>query len=235
VSGPPCGDDLVARLRRLDSAAVSDALDRCGIESGVITQLTRRSGGATIAGRAITVLLGPVMPASAAPVRHLATAAVEAAGPDDVIVIAHQGRKDCAGWGGNLSRAAAARGVSGTVVDGAVRDIDEAASIGYTVFSASTTPRTARGRTQEHDWGVPIDVAGVRVAPGDLVIADGTGIVVVSVERAHEIVEVAEHVAATEAQMASAIAEGTPISSVMGARYEQMVQQSNDGSGHGSS
>jgi 4-hydroxy-4-methyl-2-oxoglutarate aldolase len=212
-------DPMVARLRRLDSCAVSDALDRCGIDGRVLDGPVRRSGVGIVAGRAMTVLLGPPRPD--APPRHLATDAIEASTADSLLIVAHQARSDCSGWGGNLARAALAQGIAGTIVDGAARDIDEAAMIGYSVYSTSTTPRTARGRTAEHAWGTAVDVCGVRVEPGDLVIADGTGIVTIPADRADEVLAAAEHIAAQEASMAAAIAAGTPISAVMGITYEQ--------------
>jgi 4-hydroxy-4-methyl-2-oxoglutarate aldolase len=226
----------VERIRRLDSAAVSDALDRCGIDSGVVTGLHRLAGAggsggsSVVAGRAITVLLGPPL-SSAASSRHLATSAVESGGSEDVIVVAHQGRRDCAGWGGNLSRAACARGIAGTVVDGAVRDVDEATAIGYVVFAAASTPRTARGRASEHGWNVPVEVAGVVVSPGDLVIADGTGLAVVPAARADEVLDAAEQIVAHEMAMAREIDDGRPISVVMGSSYEQATSQGEPGHG----
>jgi 4-hydroxy-4-methyl-2-oxoglutarate aldolase len=212
-------DAQVARLRRLDSCAVSDALDRCGIDGRVLDGPVRRSGAGVAAGRAVTVLLGP--PSATTARRHLATEAIEAGGPDSLLVIAHQGRSDCSGWGGNLARAALARGIAATVVDGAARDIDEAATIGYTVFSTATTPRTARGRTAEHAWSVPVEMCGVTVEPGDLVIADGSGVVAIRQAHADEVLAAAELIAANDAAMADAIASGTPISAVMGATYER--------------
>ena len=113
-------DDLVSRLRALDSCAVSDALDSHGLPPAV-GGLRPLAAQRPAAGRAVTVLLGvpaaaPAPPAGA-PKRHLSTAAVDASGPGDVIVVAHQGRTDCAGWGGLLSRAAVIRGIDGVVVD----------------------------------------------------------------------------------------------------------------------
>ncbi|MDH4280456.1 MAG: hypothetical protein OEW83_20520 [Acidimicrobiia bacterium] len=71
--------------------------------------------------------------------------------------MAHQGRGDCAGWGGNLSRAARKREVAGTIVHGAVRDVDEAIEISYPVFATEATPLTARGRAEEKAWGATVE------------------------------------------------------------------------------
>ncbi|ODU04519.1 MAG: hypothetical protein ABS81_09615 [Pseudonocardia sp. SCN 72-86] len=214
--------DLLARLRAIDTCAVSDALDRHGIR-GVISGPHPLAAPRSFAGRAVTVLLGPPAEATAGPKRHLGTAAVDASGPGDVVVVAHQGRTDCAGWGGLLSRAAAARGIAGVVVDGAARDLAEAAEAGLPVHALAGTPVTARTRAAEHSWGVPVDVGGVTVSPGDLVLADAGGVVVVPAARAEQVVATAELIAATEAAMAEAIEAGTPVSDVMGKTYEELT------------
>lgn len=212
----------VRRLRGLDTCAVSDALDRHGI-TGAVVGLRSLAADRPVAGRAVTVLLGPPPGPAGQPVRHLGTAAVDAAGPDEVIVVAHQGRTDCAGWGGLLSRAAAARGVAGIVVDGAARDLAEAREAGLPVHAWTGTPVTARGRAVEHSWGEPVDLAGIPVRPGDLVLADEGGVVVVPADRADEVLATAERIAATEAVMAAAINAGTPVSDVMGKSYEELT------------
>lgn len=215
--------DLVDRLRALDTCAVSDALDRHGVQ-GALHELRPLAAQGTVGGRAVTVLLGPPSrDGSELPKRHLGAAAVDASGADDVIVVAHQGRTDCAGWGGLLSRAAAARGIEGVIVDGAARDLREAEEAGLPVHAATPTPVTARTRAVQHAWGEPVEIAGVPVAPGDLLLADAGGIVVVPAAQAEEVVATAELIAATEAAMARAIQSGTPVSEVMGKTYEELT------------
>jgi regulator of RNase E activity RraA len=214
-------DDTIARLDRLDTCAVSDALDQLGLAERVTTSSRAITGPARVAGRVITVELGPVTTTPAP--RHLCTAAIEAGGPGDVLVVAHQGRRDCAGWGGNLSRAAQVRGIGGTILDGAARDVDESHDIGYPVYASAVTPRTARGRSQEKSWGDRIDFAGVAVASGDYVIADSTGIVFITSADISRILDAAESIATREAAMAADIAKGVPVSDVMGAGYETLL------------
>jgi regulator of RNase E activity RraA len=215
---------LIERLRRLDSCAVSDARDQLGLPDGTVTGLRNLTGVAPIAGRVVTVQLGPPHPAPST--RHLCTSAIETAEGDDVIVIDHQGRTDCAAWGGNLSRAARRRNVAGTIVHGAVRDVDEARDLTYPVYAAAATPRTARGRTQEHAWNTTINFAGVSVDPGDYVMADATGIVFTHPADIDAVLDAAERIAAAEAAIAAAIAAGTPVSDAMGANYERMTSTS---------
>jgi 4-hydroxy-4-methyl-2-oxoglutarate aldolase len=214
--------DVSERLARLDTCALSDALNRLGHE-GVITGPVPLTGLAKVYGRAVTVELGP--PGEQTPARHLGTAAVMQAEPGDIILVAHQSRTDCAGWGGNLSRAALARGVAAVIVDGAVRDVDEAAQIGLTVLATAATPRTARGRTVEHAWGGTVTVGGTEVATGDWLVCDGSGVVAVPARLLEDVLDVAEEIADKEAAMAAAIAAGTPVDQVMGHGYERMLHQ----------
>lgn len=218
--------DNVERLRRLDSCAVSDASDSLGIDGRVSTALRPTTGPGRIAGRVITVLLGPIgaAPTADGPKRHLCAAATDAATSHDVIVVAHQGRSDCAGWGGNLSRAANRRGTAGTIVDGAVRDVDEAIEVGYPVFSTGATPLTARGRAEEKSWGEAVTIDGINVDTGDYVIADSTGVVFVPAAHIERILAAAEAIADTESAMAAEIESGRPVGDVMGADYETMLE-----------
>jgi 4-hydroxy-4-methyl-2-oxoglutarate aldolase len=213
-------DDLVARLAKLDTCAVSDALDRLGL-SGAVNGLHPMWPCPRTVGRVITVKLKRA--GGERPARHLGTAAVDAATPGDVIVVDHGGRLEAAGWGGILSLAAKIKGVAGVIVDGACRDVDESRDVGLPIFARAGTPVTARGRIVEESFNEPIRIGHVAVSPGDLVIADWSGVVFVSRARAEEIVKTAEEIAAREAQMAEAVGAGRSVVEVMGAGYERML------------
>ncbi len=216
------GDDITARLARLDTPAVSDALDRLGL-AGTVTELAQVSTGRRIAGRVLTVTLGTGA-ALAGPPRHLCTAAVEAAEPGDIIVIEQRSGVDAAGWGGILANAAKVAGVAGVICDGPVRDVVESRDLDFPVFSRSVTPRTARGRIVEEAFGQPVTIGDVIVNPGDLVIADASGVVFVAADKADDIVATAETIAAREAAMTKDVLAGQPVSQVMGASYEHMLR-----------
>jgi 4-hydroxy-4-methyl-2-oxoglutarate aldolase len=218
-------DDLVARLSKLDTCAVSDAMDRLGLD-GVASGIHPLTSTARIAGRVVTVKLRRPAGEEHSP-RHLGTSAVMAASPGDVIVIDHQGRDDAAGWGGILSTAADARDVAGVIVDGACRDVDEARDLGFPVFARSATPRTARGRAMEESFNVPVTIAGIAVSPGDLVIADGTGVVFIPAARADEVITTAGGITAREEEMRRAVLLGQPVTEVMGQSYESMLSTGN--------
>src|SRR5688500_5817481 len=93
--------DLLERLSKLDSCALSDALDKLGLP-GSVTGLQRLSTDRRISGRVVTYRLEPDDGRAVAS-RHLGTAAVESAEPGDVIVVEQRTGIDAAGWGGNLS------------------------------------------------------------------------------------------------------------------------------------
>jgi len=208
------------RLIKIDSCAVSDALDALGLK-GTVKGIGAISAGRRIAGRVQTVKLGPA--SDNVPKRHLCSAAVDAAAENDVIVIENLTTEIAAGWGGILSRAAKTKGLSGTIVEGPARDADESNDIGYPVFARSATSFTARGHIAEHAWDVPISVGGVNVEPGDLVIADGSGVVFIPKVSEAQVIEKAEEIAAREAAMAAAVEAGKPVSEVMGGDYENML------------
>ena len=106
--------DFVTRLATLDACAVSDALERLGLQGSVLG-IHALYPFPRIAGRAVTVKLVPQGFVKSS--RHLCTTAIEAAAPGDIIVVDHGGRCDCAGWGGILSTAAKTKGIGGVAIN----------------------------------------------------------------------------------------------------------------------
>ena len=100
-----------------------------------------------------------------------------------------------------------------------------AGSLGLPVFGRAGVQVTARTRIIEESCNEPIEMCGVWVKPGDLVIADSSGVVFISADHAEEIVAAAEDIAAREALMTKDVLAGTPISQVMGANYETMLER----------
>jgi 4-hydroxy-4-methyl-2-oxoglutarate aldolase len=215
-------DELISRLSRLDSCAVSDALDKLGLQ-GAVTGIRRLSSERRIAGRVLTVKLDRAEGRSNT--RHLCTAAIEAASPGDIIVVEQHTGLDAASWGGNLSIGAEVRGVAGVIVDGPVRDIDDSRKLDFPVFARDHTARTARGRIVEVATGEPINIGGVTVFPGDYAVADGSAVVFVAQAEIERVLEAAEAIVAREEAIAQALREGRPISQVMGANYEHMLKK----------
>lgn len=217
----PVHDPLVARLRALDACVVSDALDSLGL-TGTVTGIPQRSGTGRIAGRAVTLLVGTGAPPPGHHM-HLGCAAIEAAGRDSVIVIEQRSGMDAGCWGGLLSLGALVAGVAGVVADGPVRDIDEAAALGFPVFARSLTAFTARGRVVEKGTNVLVRIGERECVPGDYVLADRSAVVIVAAADITRVLEKAEALAAREAAMAAAIRSGASIGRVLGGDYEDML------------
>jgi 4-hydroxy-4-methyl-2-oxoglutarate aldolase len=216
-------NDLVTRLARLDACAVSDALDKLGL-TGVASGIHRLATDRRISGRVVTVKLEKDDGRAVAS-RHLGTTAIEVCQPGDVIVIEQRSGIEAAAWGGNLSLGAQLRGVSGVIIDGPARDVDEAREYGFPLFARDHTSRTARGRIVQTGTNVPITVGDITVAPDDYVVADGSAVVFVAAGDITRVLEAAEAIAAKERAMVAALREGQPISQVMGKNYETMLKR----------
>ncbi|PRD67534.1 dimethylmenaquinone methyltransferase [Malikia spinosa] len=225
-------DPNIQRLRRLDACAVSDALDKLGLP-GAVTGLPLRSAGpggnSRIAGRAVTMKVGPGQPPPGPP-RHLGCTAIEQAGPDDIIVVEQRSGLEAGCWGGLLTLGARMRRIAGVVADGPLRDVDEAIGYEFPIYSRSLTSRTARGRVVELGTQVPVTLGAeqggqVTVQPGDYLLADRSAVIVIAAAEIERVLEAAETIVAKEAAMAKAILAGTPIGQVMGGNYEHMLEQ----------
>lgn len=216
-------DDVATRLARLDACAVSDALDQLGLPPSV-TGLNPRAAKGRISGSVITVKLAAGKPPEGTTPRHLCTTAIDMAEPGQVIVVEQRTGIECAGWGGILSNAARGRGVSGVIVEGLARDVDEAAEIGFPVYARGSTARTARGRIYETSTGDPISVGDLTVSTGDWVVADGSGAAFIPADRIADVLAAAERIAAREAGMTKAVLAGHPVSTVMGGDYEHLLE-----------
>jgi regulator of RNase E activity RraA len=214
-------EDAITRLGKLDSCAVSDSLDRLGLKGaalgvGPLWPCWR------IVGRCVTVKIKPAGLEKSR--QHLCTSAIAAAAPTDVIVVDNGGRVDVAAWGGLLSLAAQVKRLSGVIVDGACRDVDESRELEFPVYGRAAVQVTARGRIMQQSFNEEIAFAGVQVHPGDLVIADGSGVVFIPRAKEAEVIAQAEALAQREAAMADAIRGGRSIVEVMETMgYETML------------
>ena len=205
--------DLLARLRLLDSCAVSDALDTLGLPGATTGIRPLWDVQIAVAGLARTVTAGPR--SDDRPAQHIAAAAIEAAADGDVLVIANEGRLDVSCFGGILTLAARRRGIKGVVIDGACRDIAESEESGFPVFGRAVVPVSARGRIVQLAMEEPVSFAGVTVNPGDFVIADRNGVVFVSAAEVERVLDLAERIVAREAAMAEAVSAGHPVTKIM--------------------
>lgn len=214
-------EEQLERLAGLDTCAVSDALDALTI-TGAVSGIRRRTSIQRICGRVRTIKLGE-MPQGDGPKVHLGAATIVSSGEHDVIVVEQRTGIDAAGWGGVLSNAAKTRSIRGVIVEGPARDVDECDDIGFAVFSRSTTARTARGRIVQHAMDSTVTVGDVSVAAGDLVIADGSGVVFIPAAEAARVLAIAERISNKEQLMTRDVREGEPVTEIMGRSYESML------------
>ena len=188
----------VAELRRVGySAVVSDCCDALGLRGQTL------AAGILPVSLTQGVLVGLARPARSVavdvmPERPYETeiAFIDSLEPDDVVMASVQAQ--AAFWGELFSTAARARGAAGVVVDGSIRDQRRIAAMGFPTLARGGHPTDSLGRVRMVEHDVPVVVAGVRIARGDLVVADIDGIVVVPAEAAPEVARRALEKAATE-------------------------------------
>lgn len=201
-------DDLVRLVLGtpdVSTATVSDALDLLGID-GCVPGLRSISGGRA-AGPAFTVAFEPVADGAPAPAADY----VDDVAPGAVVVLANGGRTDCTVWGGLLSAVAAHRGIAGTVIDGACRDVEDTVEAGHAVWALTAFMRSGKNRARMAAVQQPVRIAGVPVAPGDVVVADASGVVVVPAGRAGEVAAAARRVLDVERAVLDAVRDGATL------------------------
>ncbi|MEV4578297.1 RraA family protein [Nonomuraea jabiensis] len=188
--------DALARLAALPTANIGDAMDRLGVLDSRIRPIWP---GARVAGRAFTIWTRSGDNA----LIHQALDVVE---PGDVIVVNGGGDESRALIGELIGQRAKNKGVAGFVIDGAVRDADGLGEMGMPVFARAVTPAGPYKNGPGH-LGRTVAVGGVAVAPGDLILGDADGVVVVPLADAERVAQAAEAVFVTEEGKRAAILE----------------------------
>lgn len=173
--------DLVRRFTEIDSADLSDVLRHSTTMVGLspMWRPAPRSVGSAVT---VSVPVGGV---------SVLRAGMDACIPGDVLVVAARGAREYSMFGGFIAQAMANRGLAGLVVDGAVRDIEEIQRAGLPTFALGQATAAAPSETAG-EVNVPVACAGAVVNPGDIVVADGNGVVVISPVRADLVLAAAE-------------------------------------------
>jgi len=195
-------DTNVQRAAKLDTTAISDAMDRLGI-SGQCLGIKPLDPRFRLAGRAFTILYGP----AGSPPGTVGDY-IDDVDPGGVVVLDNGGRENATVWGDILTMVAHSRGVAGTVIDGACRDVALSLQLGYPIFSRSYSMRTGKDRVQVEAMGGIVNIGDARVNAGDLLRGDADGIV--AIPRAHEdaILSAAEEIDAVEQRIREAVQSG---------------------------
>lgn len=185
------------------TASVSDALDAFSL-LGSTDGLRPVAPDARIIGPAFTVRYEPIPDGEAGTVGDFLDDVPEGA----VVVIDNDGRTDCTVWGGIMSQVAKHQGVAGTVINGVCRDTATANECGYPIFSLGRHMRTGKDRVRLAAIGRTVVLGGVAVQPGDLVIGDDDGIVVVATADIDRVLTKATEIEQTEDRIVSAVRDG---------------------------
>jgi 4-hydroxy-4-methyl-2-oxoglutarate aldolase len=198
----PNADPFVERASQLDTATISDALDRLGI-AGQCLNIKPRDPRFRTAGRAFTMLYRPVgKPAGTV------GEFIDDVAPGSVIAIDNGGRENATVWGDILTEIAHRRGVAGTVIDGACRDTALCLELGYPVFSRSYSMRTGKDRVQLDATQIAVNIGDARVAAGDILRGDADGVVVIPRQHEAEVLAVAESIALAEDAIRKSVRAG---------------------------
>lgn len=219
-------DDAIARLSAIDdlTATVSDVLDVLGVGGAAgASELRPTIAGRKVVGTAVTVRKVPQRRAAAldAAKGEADMGEIEGANqcrPGDVVVI--EGLPNVSAMGGLMSEMAKREGAAGAIIHGGYRDVGHGRSIDFPVWSSHVTPVTGKWRSEVVEVGGPVTIAGLAVRPGDLAIADDTGVVFVPRDAVADVVERVEAVAQMESAYAGALASDVPLHELIRAHRE---------------
>lgn len=208
----PDDNALFAAMRlELFSSVLADALDTAGARNQIMRHDIRPLYPEAVAvGRAMTVLSVDVYDIPDNPYK-VELEAVDALGPNDVLVAQTNGTVRSSLWGELLSTAAQVHGASGAIIDGFTRDTLAIIQIQFPVFVRGIAPFDSKGRSDVIAYNVPIECGGVLVHPGELVFGDHDGIVVIPRAIENEVIETAFQKARGEKIVKQALLDGMSV------------------------
>ncbi len=207
--------DIVAALQESTVASVSDAIDDITGQRGFMRTDMRPLFKTKLVGPAATVQLRSALRTPATGQMNFGLQVLDEAVPGSVLVYVLEDGLEVAGIGELMATTAQVRGIAGAVIDGGARDVDEITRLGFPVFARSISPASIIGRHISVAGQVPVVCAGIAVRPGDYIMGDMDGVVVVPRERAMAIATLALEFDAKEIKMREAIRETGSIRKAM--------------------
>jgi len=208
-------------LAELSTTTVSDALDRLGI-AGQCLGIKPLDHRFRFCGRAFTLRMVPVSVEGGTVGDY-----IDDVSPGNIIVIDNAGRADMTVWGDILTFVAAKRGIGGTVIDGMCRDVERSLELRYPIFSRGWSMRTGKGRVQLDALNVTVSIGGARVSPGDLLLGDADGVVVVPRKNEDQVIAHAKSIDEAESRIREAAEGGMRLDEAR-RRFEYFKLQSRD-------
>lgn len=200
---------------RLSTAILSDSCDAVGLRHQVLRErLSPVVPGSRAIGRARTVRFAPALEDDPDDPYSDAIDFIDGIGVGELVVIATANSNDSGFWGELFSAAALGHRAAGVITDGNLRDTDRIAALGFPAFSRSRRPIDYRARMRVVASDVAVEVGGVRIEPGDLVMADDDGAVVVPREHEDEVLALARERAARESTVLTELLSGDSLRAV---------------------
>lgn len=198
--------EVLERFRALDTTCLSDACDKLGLPACGLYHIRPAVPGLSCCGQAFTVHYIPC-----GSVKGTVGDFLDDVEPGQVVVIDNGGRDWCTVWGDIMSLDASLKGIAGTIIDGVCRDLPAIERMGYPIYSKGVYMVTGKDRVYADAVECPVSISGLQVNPGDVVMADDSGAIRIPLERALEVLEAAEHIAATEAEIERLVRSGVPL------------------------
>ena len=183
---------LIAEFRRVEAASVSDALEQITGKRMYMSHRMQPVFTTKFAGFARTVQLKKDEGNNDPGALSGMLAAIDEGSADSVYVMSVEDGADIAGMGGLMGTAMAARRYAGAVIDGGVRDVAYLRKIGFPVYATGIVPSTSVHHYRFTGSQIPLSCDGVTVNPGDIVVADSDGVVVVPFGKAEEVLKLAQ-------------------------------------------
>lgn len=202
-------DDVMAALRDPVNSTgnVADAVDEATGARGWMSSDMKPIQEGKMVGRAATALMRPVLRTDARKYQNHLLEILDQADPGSVLIYVMQDGLEIAAMGNLMATTARVRGLAGAVIDGAIRDVTEIREIGFPVWARRISPATSVGRMISVDKQIPVLCGGVLVRPGDYIVADADGVVVVPQEAADRVVALLKQYADKESRMVPIIRE----------------------------
>lgn len=201
------------------TTTVSDLLDSYGIRGVVAASYIKPLiGGKRIAGTAVTLRSMPERktPTQGSidkdPIKMSTREIYYLSEPGDVLVADFGGNLDVSNMGGQSALVGKTVGFAGAIVNGAVRDVPAIREVDFPVWSAGVTPITGKFRMEATEINGPVRLHDIVVYPGDLIVADDSGICVVPADRIASLIDEAESIGGAEDKMRELIVSKAPIS-----------------------
>ena len=215
---------MIAEYRMVSTSNGSDGLDRLGIEGCPHGIGPLWDACPKIVGPAVTLKLVPVGQAEESPVLGTLEA-IKLGRPGDVLVIDQGGRMDVNSFGGVAGFTTRHLGLAGCVMDGVTRDIDEFKQLNLPVFGKGFIQQSIRNRCACAGYAIEVQLGGVTVRPGDLIMADENGVCVVPKDKMTEVLEFAKLFKSIEDSVIEAVRGGTdPVVAHERVRYDMMTK-----------